>query len=217
MKLLIIEDEQPMQTALAKGFGKIGYTIDAASDGEEALELFYSNRYTLVVLDLNLPKLGGMEVLRQIREESKEIPVIILSAKSTVEDKVAGLDCGANDYLAKPFQFKELEARVRALLRRNFKTSDTVVEIGDVRVDTAAKRVFVRGEEINFSKKEYAIIEYLFLRRGESVAPADFISQIWQSDNEDSFNSLKVHLSTLRKKLPADFIKNIRGQGYYVE
>jgi len=216
MKLLIVEDEVPMQTALCKGFRKIGYTVDAATDGEEALDLFYSNIYALVVLDLNLPKMDGMEILKHIRDESKDVPVIILSARSTVEDKIVGLDEGANDYLAKPFQFNELEARVRALLRRNFKTADTVIEIGNVKADTASKRLFVSNEEITLAKKEYAIIECLFLRRGEAISPAEFISQIWESDNEDSFNSLKVHLSTLRKKLPADFIKNIRGQGYYV-
>jgi len=217
MKLLVVEDEMPIQTALCKGFGKLGYTVDAASDGEEAVELFFSNIYALVVLDLNLPKIDGIEVLKQIRDDSKDIPVIILSARSTVEDKVAGLDEGANDYLAKPFQFKELEARVRALLRRNFKTSDTIIAIDNIKVDTATKRIFVHDNEINLTKREYAIIECLFLRRGEAIAPADFISQIWESDNEDSFNSLKVHLSTLRKKLPTGLIKNIRGQGYYVE
>jgi len=217
MKLLIVEDEISMQKALCKGFDKIGYTVDAASDGEEAVELFYSNLYALVVLDLNLPKLDGMEVLKQIREESKKVPIIILSARSTVDDKVAGLDDGANDYLAKPFQFKELEARVRALLRRNFKTSNTVVEIEDVKLDTATRSFFVAGDEISLTRKEYAIIEYLILRRGEAISPSSLIEHIWESDSEDVFNSLKVHLSTLRKKLPADFIKNKRGQGYYVE
>jgi len=217
MKLLIVEDELSLQKALCKGFRKLGYTVDSASDGEEAVELFYSNTYALVVLDLNLPKLDGLEVLKQIRIECNKISVLILSARSAVEDKIVGLDEGANDYLAKPFHFMELEARVRALLRRNFKTSDTVIEIENVKVDTATKKVFVCGEEINLAKKEYAIVEYLLLRNGEVIAPSELISHIWESDSEDVFNSLKVHLSTLRKKLPADFIKNKRGQGYYVE
>jgi len=217
MKLLIVEDEMSLQTALCKGFRKLGYTVDAASDGEEAVELFYSNIYALVVLDLNLPKLDGLEVLKQVRIECNKIPVIILSARSAVEDKIVGLDEGANDYLAKPFHFMELEARVRALLRRNFKTSDTVIEIENVKIDTAVKKLFVCGEEINLAKKEYSIVEYLLLRKGEVIAPSELISHIWESDSEDIFNSLKVHLSTLRKKLPADFIKNKRGQGYYVE
>jgi len=110
-----------------------------------------------------------------------------------------------------------LDARVRALLRRNFKTSDTVIEAGAVKVDTAAKRVFVSGKEITLTQKEYAVIEYLFLRKGETITPAKMVEQIWESDTEDVFNSLKVHLSNLRKKLPERFIKNTRGQGYYVE
>ena len=217
MKLLIIEDEEPLQTALSKGFHKLEYMADTASDGEEALDLFFSNTYALVVLDLNLPKLDGMEVLREIRIDNKDLPVLILSARSEVTDKIAGFDEGANDYLAKPFHFGELEARVRALLRRSFKTADTVIEIGEVRIDTAVKQLFVSGHEVSLSKKEYGIVEYLCLRRGEAVPPTELIEHIWESEADDMFNSLKVHLSNLRKKLPDNFIQNARGRGYYVE
>ena len=217
MKLLIVEDEKSLQTALVKGFRKLDYTVDLASDGEEALDLFFSNTYTLVVLDLNLPKLDGMEVLREIRLDNKDLPVLILSARSEVEDKIAGFDEGANDYLAKPFHFGELEARVRALLRRSFKTADTVIEIGTVRIDTAAKKLFVSDEEVSLTKKEYGILAYLCVHRGEAVSPTVLIEHIWESDAEDVFNSFKVHLSKLRKKLPEHFIQNARGRGYYVE
>ena len=217
MKLLIIEDEESLQTALSKGFRKLEYTVDIASDGEEALNLFFSSTYGLVVLDLNLPKLDGMEVLREIRIDNKDLPVLILSARSEVEDKIAGFDEGANDYLAKPFHFGELEARVRALLRRNFKTADTVIEIGTVRIDTAAKKLSVSGEEMGLTKKEYGILEYLCLRRGEAVSSTELIEHVWESEADDVFNSLKVHLSKLRKKLPEHFIQNTRGRGYYVE
>ena len=232
MKILIIEDEESLQKALYKGFCKLNYTADTASDGQEALDLFFSNTYALVVLDLNLPKLDGMDVLKEIRIDNKEIPVIILSARSEVTDKIAGLDEGANDYLAKPFHFSELEARVRALLRRNFKTSDTFIEIESAKIDTAAKKFYVmdnkdegnekesgteKNKEIPLSKKEYGIIEYLFLRRGEAITPAELIEHIWESDSGDVFNSFKVHLCTLRKKIPEGIIKNIRGHGYYVE
>ena len=217
MKLLIVEDEKTMQRILYKGFHKLEYMVDAAYDGEEAVDLFFSNVYDLIILDLNLPKMDGLDVLQEIRADNKEIPVIILSARSEIEDKITGLDEGANDYLAKPFHFGELEARVRALLRRNFKTSDTIVEIEEVRIDTATKRIFVSGEEINLAKKEYGIIEYLILRKDEVITSTELIEHIWESDTEDAFNSLKVRLSTLRKKLPEGFIKNIRGCGYYVE
>ena len=216
MKLLIVEDEVSMQKALCKGFRKFEYTVDSASDGEEALDLFFSNIYDLVVLDLNIPKLNGMEVLKEIRIDNKEIPVLILSARSEVDDKIIGLNEGANDYLAKPFHFGELEARVGALLRRNFKTAGTVIESGEVKINTAAKRIFVSGEEIGLTKKEYGIIEYLFLRKGEAISSAELIERIWESETEDGFNSFKVRLSMLRKKLPAGFIKNTRGHGYYV-
>jgi len=217
MKLLIIEDEETMQKILYKGFRKLGYAVDSAYDGDEAIDLFFSAAYDLIVLDLNLPKLDGMKVLKEIRIDNKEIPILILSARNDVEDKIAGLDEGANDYIAKPFHFGELEARVRALLRRNFKTSDSIIEIGGAKIDMAAKRLFVDGTEINLSKKEYGILEYLFLRRGEAVTAAEMIESIWESDAEDAFNSFKVRLSALRKKLPNNFIQNARGHGYYVE
>ena len=217
MKLLIIEDEETMQKILCRGFNKLGYTTDTAYDGEEALDLYFSNTYALIVLDLNLPKLDGMEVLKEIRVDNKEIPIIILSARNEIENKIFGLDEGANDYLAKPFHFGELEARVRALLRRNFKASDTIIESGVVKIDTKAKRLFVSDNEINLTKKEYSIIEYLFLRKGEAITSTELVEHIWESDSEDALNSFKVRLSALRKKLPDGFIKNTRGQGYYVE
>jgi len=217
MKLLVVEDEYLLQKALYKGFRKLEYTVDTASDGEEALERYFSNAYDLIVLDLNLPLLDGMEVLKEIRVDNKEIPVLILSARTDVADKITGLDEGANDYLAKPFHFGELEARVRALLRRNFKTSDTIIEISNVKIDTALKKVFSYGEETILTKKEYGILEYLFLRKGKAVSSAELIEHIWESDADDVINSFKVHLSTLRKKLPDGFIKHTRGHGYYVE
>jgi DNA-binding response OmpR family regulator len=178
--------------------------------------MYFTNFYDLIVLDLNLPKLDGMEILKEIRTDNKEIPVLILSARSEVESKIAGLDEGANDYMAKPFHFGELEARVRALLRRNFKISETVIKIGEVAVDLAVKKLYISDEEVSLTKKEYGIIEHLFLRKGEVVTSAELIESVWESDSEDSFNSFKVRLSALRKKLPDNFIKNTRGQGYYV-
>ena len=217
MRLLIVEDEEAMQKALCKSFRKLGYTVDSASDGEEALNQFFTNVYDLVVLDLNLPKLCGMSILKKIRADNKETPVLILSARSETDIKISGFNAGANDFLAKPFHFGELEARVRALLRRNFKTADAAIEIGGVKMDTATKRVFVSDEEISLTKKEYAILNYLFSRNGESVATAELVERLWDSDSDESFNSFKVRLSALRKKLPEGFIKNSRGHGYYVE
>ena len=156
-------------------------------------------------------------MLTEIRADNKDVAVLILSARDEVSDKITGLDEGANDYLAKPFNFLELEARVRALLRRSFKTSDTVMNVGCLKVDTALKKVYISDDEVNLSKKEYGILEYLLLHRGEAVSGSELIEHVWESDADDVFNSFKVHLSNLRKKLPDGFIKNTRGLGYFVE
>lgn len=217
MKLLIIEDEVSLQTALARGFIKLGYAVDAASDGEEALELYYSSRYDAIILDLNLPKLDGLEVLKEIRRDDRASKILILSARGEVEDKIKGLDLGANDYLAKPFNFRELEARIRALIRRDFSLQNTKISASGLTLDTALKRVYFRGNEIKLTKKEYGILEYLMLNKGSIVRGEDLIEHVWSSDADLFSNAFKVHINALRKKLPPDCIKNVRGQGYYVE
>jgi len=216
MKLLIIEDEERMNQLLVKVLRKLGYTTDSAFDGEEAVNLYFENNYDLVVLDLNLPKLDGMEVLKVIREDSAELPVLILSARSEVNDKIHGLDEGANDYLTKPFHFEELTARVRALLRRNSKVSGKKIEIGNVILDTANKTFMVDGVSVTLSKKEYGIMAYLMLRKGETISVQKLIESVWESDRDEMEESFYVRMSILRRKLPKDFIKNVRGQGYYV-
>lgn len=216
MKLLIIEDEVSLNKVLVRVLNKQGFTTDSAFDGEEALDLYFENNYDLVVLDLNLPKLDGMEVLKTIRDENSEIPVLILSARSDIHDKIIGLDEGANDYLTKPFHFEELTARIRALLRRNFQTVDTKILVDNVMLDLAAKIVMVENTDVQLSKKEYGIVEYLMLKKGETIPARKIIESIWESDIERADESFYVHMSTLRRKLPKDFIKNVRGQGYYV-
>lgn len=217
MKLLIIEDEISLNKVLVKVLKNHGYTIDSAFDGEQAVDLYYENNYDLVILDLNLPKLDGMEVLKAIREESVEVPVLILSARSNIYDKIHGLDEGANDYLTKPFHFEELTARVRVLLRKNTSTSGTKIQIGNVVLNTANKKVTVEGIPISLSQKEYGVMAYLMLRRGETITSTKLIESVWESNVEEIEESFYVHISTLRRKLPKDFIKNVRGQGYYVE
>ena len=217
MKLLIIEDEAVLRKALAKGFHKMGYTVDTADDGEQALDMYFGNQYNLIILDLNLPKIDGLDVLTEIRGENKVMPVLILSARSDVSDKIIGLDTGANDYIAKPFHFDELEARVRALLRRDFKTTDTIIKSGTVKLDTALKKVFCDGDEIQFTKKEYGIIEYLMLNKGKIISVNELIESVWESDVDIYSNAIKVHINSIRKKLPDDTIINAKGQGYYVE
>ena len=161
MKLLIIEDEPDMRNALKKGFIKKGYLVDTAEDGEEGSYLALVNTYDVIVLDLNLPGKDGLEILQEIRDRSKTQRVIILSARSSVPDKITGLDMGANDYLAKPFDFMELEARVRSLARREMVQNDTKINIHNLVIDTVQKKVSYNGEKIELTLKEYAILEYL--------------------------------------------------------
>lgn len=217
MRLLVVEDDPTLQGALVRGFVKLGYTVDAASDGREALSLFFGSLYEAIVLDLNLPYLNGFEVLSEIRKENPVVKIIILSARSGLEDKIRGLDLGANDYLTKPFSFKELDARVRALLRRDFVLKDTCVVFGDLRVDTGRKRVMFGDNEVVLTPTEYRILECLALRRGNVVSCGELIEQVWGSEADLFSNSLKVHITGLRKKLPQDILGNVRGQGYYVE
>lgn len=217
MKILIVEDDPSLRTALCKGFAKLGYAADAATDGEEALELYFSAPYDAVVLDLNLPRLDGLDVLRAIRQEDPDIKVVILSARNAVDDRILGLDGGASDYLGKPFSFRELEARVRALMRRRFAQQETVLRFGPVRVDTATKTAYSEGEAVALSRKEYGILECLCLHRGETMPAARIIAHVWAEDTDTAYNAFKVHLTSLRKKLPGLAIVTVRGQGYYVE
>ena len=221
MKLLLVEDEVALSAAMAKGLRKRGYAVDCAHDGEEALELYGINEYDLMILDLNLPKLDGLEVLRRIREKDAELRVLILSARSTVPDKIAGLDGGSNDYLTKPFDFAELEARIRALLRQEVRTKGVELSHGDLRMDTAARQVFWRDKPVELTKKELAILEYLMAHPGRVISAEELIEHTWDSEADPFSNAFRFHLSSLRKKLAAasgreDLIVTLRGQGYRI-
>lgn len=221
MKLLVVEDEHLLNAVITKGLKKCGYAVDSAFDGEEALELYEINAYDLIVLDLNLPEIDGIEVLRTIRNEDHEIKIIILSARSEVEDKITGLDMGANDYLVKPFDFHELEARIRNLLRRSFVQQNTSLTCGPITVDTAKRLVTADNTPVDLTKKEYAMLEYLLHHKEKVVSIEEMIEHIWDSEADLFSNSYKFHIHSLRKKLSAvlgenDLIRNIRGQGYII-
>ena len=203
---------------IAKGLRLDGYEVDVCYFGDEAMELIYEEKYDLIVLDLNLPKVDGMEILKELRKTDKETRVIILSARSGIQDKVDGLDAGANDYLAKPFHFAELEARVRSLTRRKFLQDDTVIEVGDIRLDTKKRTVFALDEEIVLTRKEMGILEYLMVNAGEVVSPEELMEHVWDKNADLFSNSIRVHISSMRKKIRAkleyDPIENVVGQGY---
>ncbi|GAA0852559.1 response regulator transcription factor [Paenibacillus glucanolyticus] len=221
MKLLLVEDETALRNIIAKGLRRCNYSVDLAADGEEALEFYEVYDYDLIVLDLNLPKIDGIEVLRRVRSNNNEIKILILSARTEIEDIIKGLDDGANDYLVKPFDFNELEARIRSLLRRSFIQNDVVLTLGDMKVNTAQKFAAIYDIKFDLTKKEYSILEYLMFNKNKVISPEQLIEHVWDSEVDSFSNSLKYHIYSLKKKIRAvspndEFIKNIRGQGYII-
>jgi two-component system OmpR family response regulator len=216
VRLLVIEDELDLLQALEKALREEGYAVDTASDGEDGLFKATSWNYDAVVLDLMLPKLDGCELLKRLRC-IKQTPVLVLTARDALPDRVKGLDTGADDYLVKPFERLELLARLRALVRRAAGQGVSVLEIGDVKIDTASHTVTRRGEAINLTPREYALVEFLALRQGKIVTRTMLYDHLFD-ENEDSLsNLLDVHVSNLRKKLGPDFIVTRRGQGYLID
>ncbi|MGL4911558.1 MAG: response regulator transcription factor [Romboutsia sp.] len=214
MKILLVEDEIKLSNILKKGIKKQGLAVDTALDGEEALYKIELNSYDLVILDLNIPKIKGLDVLRTIRKTSNT-KVLILSANSSVEDKVLGLDLGANDYMQKPFDFIELLARIRNLLRWKFNTENEIIKYRDISINIVEKTVTKLGESIHLTNKEYGILEYLVMNRNRYIKSEEIIEHVWDSEVDLFSNSFKFHISTLKKKLQMDgLITNIRGKGY---
>ena len=221
MRLLVIEDERDLCEDIAKKLRLSGYEVDTCVDGEAALELLAVERYDLVLLDLNLPKVDGMTVLRTLREHDQETGVLILSARSEISDKVEGLDAGANDYLAKPFHLAELEARVRSLTRRQFIQRDVCLRCGRLTFDTKSRLAMADGQPIPLTRKESGVLEYLLLHQGRPVSQEELIEHVWDSSVDAFSNSIRVHISALRKKLRTalgyDPIRNRIGEGYELE
>lgn len=221
LKILLVEDEQMLSRTIAKGLGLLSYAVDCAYDGEEALYLYGLNEYDLMILDLNLPKIDGLEVLRRIRARDADFRILILSARNSLEDKIKGLDGGSNDYLTKPFDFRELEARIRGLLRRDFATRSAALVCGRLRVDTTARQASCGGRAVELTRKEYALLEYLLVHAGRLVSAEELIEHAWDSDTDLFSNSFRFHIHSLRKKLEAagaqGYIVTSRGQGYRIQ
>ena len=218
MRILICEDEEDILNGLAKGLRKLNYYVDTAMDGEEALSLYFESKYDLVILDLNMPKLDGLEVLKAIREDDADSKVIILSARDTLNDKVLGLDLGANDYLVKPFHFRELEARIRVLLRNNYSTNDDTIRIEsqDITLYLSKKQVQKGDEIISLTPKEYSIFEYLCINKGNLISTGELLEHNIDMNANDASTVIKVHIAAIRKKLGSDVIKTNRGMGYII-
>ena len=218
MHLLVIEDERALCETIVRSLRRQAYSVDYCYDGEKALELLGVERYDLVLLDLNLPGKDGMTVLRTLRQTDRETRVLILSARSEVEDKVAGLDAGANDYLAKPFHLAELEARIRSLTLRHFTQQDVLLSCGELTFDTRSRTAAVRGETLTLTRKETGILEYLMVHQGRPVSQEELMDHVWDNSVDNFSNSIRVHISALRKKLRTalgyDPIRNRIGEGY---
>jgi len=221
VRVLVIEDYLPLQRAVAKGLREAGYAVDASGDGEEGLWYATTNEYDVIVLDLMLPKVDGLTILKRLRADGRPAHVLILTAKDAVADRVKGLDQGADDYLVKPFAFEELLARVRALARRAYCAKNPLIEVGGLRIDTPAQRVWRGKEEVSLTPREYALLEYLAMRAGQVVSRTDIWEHVYEFNSEADSNVVDVYIGYLRKKIERPgkpiLIHTVRGRGYRLE
>ncbi len=219
MNILVVEDEKGVAHFIEKGLREEGHTIDVAVDGDEGLSFVSKNVYDLIILDIMLPGINGLELCKKIRQLDIHSPVLMLTAKDSVGDKVLGLDSGADDYLTKPFSFDEFLARVRALLRRK---PDQLTELvfKDLRIETISHRVFIGENEVVLRPKEYALLFYLLRNRGRAVSRARLLADVWGYDFNPNTNLVDVHIKSLREKLgqfsKTNFIQSVRGVGYAI-
>ena len=218
MRILFAEDERDLNDIITKKLTSQGYSVDSVYDGEEAIDILSYTDYDAVILDIMMPKADGFAVLRALRGAGKNTPVLFLTARDSVQDRVAGLDSGANDYLVKPFSVEELLARIRAMTRTAFGVSDSLLSVGDLTMDTAAKIVKRGGKEIPLSAKEYALLEYLMHNVGIVLSREKIENHIWNFDYEGGTNVVDVYIRYLRKKIDEGYdkklIHTVRGRGY---
>lgn len=221
MRVLLVEDEHRVANFVAKGLRENAYAVDVASDGEEALYQLSISNYDIVILDIMLPKKDGFSVCRELRESKRNMPVLMLTARDDVEDRIKGLDIGADDYLTKPFEFGELLARIRALLRRNIEVRQTKIIIADLTIDTRAQRAFRNEKEISLTTKEYALLEYLARENGRVIGRAEIADHVWDETFDPFSNLIEVYINRLRRKIDEGFdialIHTRRGAGYILE
>jgi len=221
MRVLLIEDYEPLARSVAQGMREAGYAVDAAGDGEDGLARAQAGGYDAIVLDLMVPKLDGLSLLARLRRDGSHIPVLILTARDGVADRVAGLDLGADDYLVKPFAFAELLARLRALIRRRYRAPDAVIRVADLEVDVAARCVRRAGRAVTLSAREFALLEYLAHRRGQIVTRAEIWEHVYDFAAEPSSNVFDVYIGYLRRKVddghPRKLLRTHRGLGYSLD
>ncbi|WP_299571598.1 response regulator transcription factor [uncultured Leptotrichia sp.] len=218
MRLLVVEDEKKLNELITKKLEKEYYGVDSCFDGEEAIRYVEGTEYDAIILDIMLPKLDGFEVIKRIRAKKNKVPILLLTARDNIDDKVKGLDYGADDYLVKPFIFEELMARIRVLLRRNSGNADNVITIANLKVDLDAKTVFRDDLLIKLSGREYSILEYLIRNKGKILSRERIEDHIWNYDYEGGTNVIDVYIRYLRKKIDDSYtpklIHTVRGLGY---
>jgi len=221
LRILLVEDEPRMANVIAKGLREQSYAVDIAEDGDAALYQASINDYDLIMLDVLLPVHDGFEVCRELRARADTTPVLMLTARATVDDRITGFDAGADDYLTKPFSFRELLARVRALLRRDSQLRPDVFQLGDLIVDSASHRVSRASREIELTAKEYALLEFLARRAGQLVSRSEIAAHVWDDSFDPFSNSIEVYMNRLRKKIdeehPIKLLHTRRGEGYILE
>ncbi|GIF78071.1 response regulator transcription factor [Asanoa siamensis] len=214
MRLLVVEDEARLASALRRGLQAEGFAVDVAGDGPAGLELARHGEYDAMILDVMLPGLSGYRVVRALRAEDNWLPVLMLSAKDGEYDQADGLDCGADDYLTKPFSYVVLLARLRALLRRGAPARPAVLEAGDLRLDPAQRTVTRDGDPVGLTAREFALLEYLMRRPGEVVSKTELLDHVWDASLETAENAVEVYVGYLRRKLGRDRLETVRGAGY---
>jgi DNA-binding response OmpR family regulator len=223
MRILIIEDEHKIANSIKKGLEQESFAADVAYDGEEGYDLASSEEFDLIILDLMLPKMDGITICKKLRQESIHTPILMLTAKGQIEDKVEGLNCGADDYLTKPFSFLELLARIKALTRRPKQVIDPVLKVEDLSLDTTSYEVKRFQKSIRLSKKEYALLEFLMRHKGKIVTKEQIINHVWEYDADILPNTVEVYIGYLRSKIDKPFnnkkplIKTLRGFGYKID
>jgi len=219
MQILLAEDDAVLSDGISKALKQRGYSVAVCGDGLSAQKVALANSFDLLILDLGLPKLDGLDVLQSVRSQNKVVPILIVTARDGLNDRVHGLDLGADDYITKPFDLPELEARVRALLRRTSQVKEEELALGELRFDVTGRRAFIRGAPIELSAKEIAVLEFLLIRAGKVVNKEQLIEHMYGWDEDVTFNAIEVNIHRLRKKLEAANvnIRTIRGLGYLLD
>lgn len=214
VRLLVVEDEERLATALRRGLQAEGFAVDVATDGPTGLELARHGGYDAMILDVMLPGLSGYRVVRALRAERRWLPVLMLSAKDGEYDQADGLDCGADDYLTKPFSYVVLLARLRALLRRGAPRRPAVLVVGNLALDPARRRVELAGAEVSLTTREFSLLEYLMRRAGEVVSKTELLDHVWEASEDTAPNAVEVYIGYLRRKVGRDRLETVRGAGY---